>query len=134
MVGSSCSGSGVLGKHPCLHPVPALEILLRFGCDQKFTGDARTSLCSLSEADNTSPLVGFSFPLLEKKPEKEKKKTEKEKKKSKKASLEEVPVADGSAEVHKKKKKVCTTPWAVMLFPAGEVPGWRRNRAISWPC
>lgn len=88
--------------------------MFRFGCDQKLTGDAHTSVCSLSEADNTRVplLVGFSFPLLEKKPEKEKKKTEKEKKKSKKATLEEAPVADGSAEVHKKKKKVCTTPWA----------------------
>lgn len=75
---------------------------------------APTSLCSLSEADNTRVplLVGFSFPLLEKKAGKEKK--------SKKASLEGVPVADGSAEVHKKKKKVCVTPWAMVLTPAGE--------------
>lgn len=49
-------------------------------------------------------LVDFSFPLPEKK-------TGKEKKKSKKVSLEGEPVADGSAEVHKKKKKkVCARP------------------------
>lgn len=98
----------------CFHPVPALEILLKLGCDQKLTGGAPTSLCSLSEADNTRIplLVGFSFSFLEKK-------TGKEKKKSKKASLEGAPVADDSAEVHKKKKKkeVCVRPRAVVLIP-----------------
>lgn len=49
-------------------------------------------------------LVAFSFPLPEKK-------TGKEKKKSKKGSSEGEPVADGSEEVHKKKKKVCARPW-----------------------
>lgn len=110
----------------CLHPIPTLEILLRFGCDQKLTGGAPTGLCSLSEAGSTRVplLVGFSLPLLEKK-------TEKEKKKSKKASLEGAPVADGSAEVPKK-KKVRVRPWAGAH--ASSVPGWRRNRAMAWPC
>lgn len=113
----------------CFHPVPALEILLKFGCDQKLTGGAPTSLCSLSEADNTRIplLVGFSFSFLEKK-------TGKEKKKSKKASLEGAPVADDSAEVHKKKKKkeVCVRPWAVVLIPAVCQAG--EGTAMSWPC
>lgn len=47
-------------------------------------------------------MVDFSFPLPEKKTGKEKK--------SKKVSSEGQPVADGSAEVQKK-KKVCARPW-----------------------
>lgn len=82
-------------------------------------------LCSISEASNTRipVLVDFSFPLPEKK-------AGKEKKRSKKVSSEGEPIADGSAEVHKKKKKVCARPWdgvpwgelfgttVVMLVPA----------------
>lgn len=90
----------------CPHPVTALQSLLRFRCDQKLTGDTPTTLCSISEASNIRVplLVVFSFPLPEKK-------TGKEKKKTKKVSSEGEPIADASAEVHKKKKKVCTRPW-----------------------
>lgn len=99
--GHSCLAAGLC---PC--PVTVLESLLRFRCDQKLTGDAPTALCSISQAGNTRVplLVDFAFPLPEKK-------TGKEKKKSKKVSSEGEPIAGGSAEVHKKKKKVCARPW-----------------------
>lgn len=56
---------------------------------------APAALCSLTEV-----LVDFSFP--EKKAGKEKK--------NKKMPTEGESTADGSAEVHKKKKKVCGRP------------------------
>lgn len=137
MVGSNRSGSEVLRL--CPHAVTALESLLRFKCDRKLTGDAPTTLCSISKASNTRVplLVDFSFPLPEKK-------TGKEKKKTKKVSSEGEPIADGSAEVHKKKKKVCARPWDGV--PWGELfctavvmlilqhARLERNGAVSWPC